>query len=384
MSNKPTHLEDETIKLLIELLNIPSITPDDKGCQERLISRLEPLGFNCERFNYNQTSNLWAKIGNQQPLICFCGHTDVVPPGNADEWITPPFQATIREGELYARGTADMKSGLAAFITALERFLKNQPNFNCSLAVLITSDEEGDNIDGTQKVVEALKARGELIDYCIVAEPTSIDCLGDTIKNGRRGTMSAKLKIKGKQGHIAYPQLAVNPVHKSINALKQLTEYQWGTGIDYFPLTSFQISNIHAGLGVGNVIPGELEVWFNFRYSPENTAEELQQKVESILKAEKLEYMIDWQISGLPFITPKGKLTETCQKVIEEELGIVSEINTLGGTSDGRFVKNIANELIELGPINATIHQVNEHVNIADVIALSAIYEKIIVSLLKE
>ncbi|MCV2503313.1 MAG: succinyl-diaminopimelate desuccinylase [Neisseriaceae bacterium] len=375
-------LENDTIQLLIELLKIPSITPNDLGCQDILIERLETLGFKCEKMNFNQTSNLWARIGEKKPLVCFAGHTDVVPVGKVEDWQTPPFEPTIKDDYLYARGASDMKSGLSAFVTAIERFLKQHSDFNGSIALLITSDEEGDGIDGTIKVVEILKERQELIDYCIVAEPTSVATLGDTIKNGRRGSMSGKLTVKGKQGHIAYPHLAINPIHEVAAALKDLVNFEWDKGIEYFPRTSFQFSNIQAGVGAGNVIPGELNAWFNFRFSPENTAEELQEKVQAILDAYGLKYDIEWQVSGKPFITPEGRLTEVTQKVILDELQIKADINTLGGTSDGRFIKDIAQELIELGPINATIHQVNECVKVRDVVVLSQIYEKILANLL--
>ncbi|MCV2508860.1 MAG: succinyl-diaminopimelate desuccinylase, partial [Neisseriaceae bacterium] len=324
-------LENDTIQLLIELLKIPSITPNDLGCQDILIERLETLGFKCEKMNFNQTSNLWARIGEKKPLVCFAGHTDVVPVGKVEDWQTPPFEPTIKDDYLYARGASDMKSGLSAFVTAIERFLQQHSDFNGSIALLITSDEEGDGIDGTIKVVEILKERQELIDYCIVAEPTSVATLGDTIKNGRRGSMSGKLTVKGKQGHIAYPHLAINPIHEVAAALKDLVNFEWDKGIEYFPRTSFQFSNIQAGVGAGNVIPSELNAWFNFRFSPENTAEELQEKVQAILDAYGLKYDIEWQVSGKPFITPEGRLTEVTQKVILDELQIKADINTLGG-----------------------------------------------------
>ncbi|QRN40645.1 MAG: succinyl-diaminopimelate desuccinylase [Neisseriaceae bacterium] len=374
--------QTDTIQLLVELLKIPSVTPDDLGCQDVLLTRLEKIGFKCEKMHFNQTSNFWARIGEKKPLVCFAGHTDVVPAGILQNWNSPPFEPTVRNGYLYARGAADMKSGLAAFVTAIERFIYQYTNFNGSIALLVTSDEEGNGVDGTVKVVEKLRDRQELIDYCIVAEPTSINILGDTIKNGRRGSMSAKLRVKGKQGHIAYPSLAINPIHEIAPVLNTLIDFEWDRGIEYFPRTSLQFSNIQAGVGVGNVIPGELTTWFNFRFSPENTVEELQKKVQAILDDYALEYDIEWEVSGKPFITPEGRLTEVVQKVIWDELQVKSDINTLGGTSDGRFIKDIARELIEFGPVNATIHQVNECVKLQDVISLSQIYEKILRELL--
>ncbi len=372
----------DTISLLKELIARPSITPDDAGCQDILRQRLEKIGFGCESLRFNQTDNLWARRGNVGPLVCFAGHTDVVPPGDESCWTSPPFVATERDGFLYGRGAADMKCGIAAFLTACERLLTQYPNCAGSIALLITSDEEGDALDGTVRVVETLQARGEAIDYCIVGEPTAKNVLGDVLKNGRRGSLSGQLRINGKQGHIAYPHLAENPIIRALPALTELTQTVWDQGNAYFPPTSFQISNIHAGGGVTNVIPGVLDVWFNFRFSTENTVDTLKARVHEILDKQGLHYDIQWSLSGHPFLTEAGRLTEIAAAAIEEVCAVETVLDTGGGTSDGRFIKAIASELIELGPVNATIHQVDECVRIADVERLSQIYEKILRNIL--
>ena len=374
--------ETASLQLAKQLIAQASVTPDDHGCQEIIAERLRAIGFAIEPMPFGRTQNLWARHGNSTPLVCFAGHTDVVPPGPAETWTSPPFQPTERNGKLYGRGTADKKTSIACFITACERFIAQHPQFSGSLALLITSDEEGDGKDGTVRVVETLRQRGEHIDYCIVGEPTAEHILGDTIKNGRRGSLSGSLTIHGKQGHIAYPHLAANPIHHAAPALAELTAEHWDNGNAYFPPTGFQISNIHAGTGATNVIPGELFVQFNFRFSTETDAESLQRRVKAILDKHHLHYSLQWQLSGQPFITEAGCLTQAAQAAIAEECGIQAVLSTSGGTSDGRFIKAIANELIELGPVNESIHQIDEHIELAAIPRLSAIYENILHRLL--
>ncbi|OAM31080.1 succinyl-diaminopimelate desuccinylase [Eikenella longinqua] len=371
-----------TLHLAKQLIAQPSITPHDHGCQDIIAERLRAIGFTIEDLPFGRTRNLWARRGSSAPLLCFAGHTDVVPPGPEAEWTSPPFQPTERQGKLYGRGTADMKTSIACFITACERFTAAHPHFSGSLALLITSDEEGDGRDGTTRVVDTLRARGEHIDYCIIGEPTAEHTLGDTIKNGRRGSLSGSLTIHGKQGHIAYPHLAANPVHLAAPALAQLTAEHWDNGNAYFPPTGFQISNIHAGTGATNVIPGSLSVQFNFRFSTESSAQSLQQRVEAILQQHRLSYNLQWQLSGQPFLTEAGRLTQAAQAAIAEECRIQAALSTGGGTSDGRFIKAIASELIELGPVNQSIHQIDEHIELAAIPRLSAIYENILRRLL--
>lgn len=374
--------ETASLQLAKQLIAQASVTPDDHGCQEIIAERLRAIGFAIEPMPFGRTQNLWARHGNSTPLVCFAGHTDVVPPGPAETWTSPPFQPTERNGKLYGRGTADMKTSIACFITACERFIAQHPQFSGSLALLITSDEEGDGKDGTVRVVETLRQRGEHIDYCIVGEPTAEHILGDTIKNGRRGSLSGSLTIHGKQGHIAYPHLAANPIHLAAPVLAELTAEHWDNGNTYFPPTGFQISNIHAGTGAPNVIPGELFVQFNFRFSTETDAESLQRRIKAILDKHHLHYSLQWQLSGQPFITEAGRLTQAAQAAIAEECGIQAVLSTSGGTSDGRFIKAIANELIELGPVNESIHQIDEHIELASIPRLSAIYENILRRLL--
>ena len=370
--------ETETLTLAMALIAQPSVTPNDHGCQPLLISRLTAMGFQIETLRFGETDNFYAVYGQHGPLLCFAGHTDVVPAGDESSWTSPPFVPTQRNGYLYGRGAADMKSSIAAFVTACERLLVVQPDLPIRLAFLITSDEEGDGFDGTKRVVETLQNRGEHIDYCIVGEPTAVTKVGDMIKNGRRGSLSGTLVVHGKQGHVAYPHLASNPVHLTATALAELVNTHWDDGNSYFPPTGFQISNIHAGTGAGNVIPAEMTVQFNFRFSTESTAESLQQRVEAILDQYDLNYDLQWSLSGEPFLTTAGKLTDAAQAAILSVCGISTELSTTGGTSDGRFIKAIATELIELGPVNATIHQIDECVNVTDIAQLSAIYEKMI------
>ncbi|WP_239325095.1 succinyl-diaminopimelate desuccinylase [Snodgrassella gandavensis] len=371
-------MEIETLKLAKALIAQPSVTPDDHGCQPLLMNRLTALGFRIETLRFGETDNFYAVYGEQGTLVCFAGHTDVVPAGDENCWTSPPFTPTERDGRLYGRGAADMKSSVAAFVTACERLLAQQPDLPLRLALLITSDEEGDGHNGTKRVVEILQQRGEHIDYCIVGEPTAVDTLGDMIKNGRRGSLSGTLRVHGRQGHVAYPHLAANPIHLATAALAELTATHWDDGNAYFPPTGFQISNIHAGTGATNVIPAELTVQFNFRFSTESSAESLRQRVHAILDKHGLHYDLDWALSGQPFLTAAGRLTTVAQTAIDRVCGVTAQLSTTGGTSDGRFIKAIASELIELGPVNATIHQVDECVDIAAIAQLSAIYEDIL------
>ncbi len=372
-----------TLTLAKQLLTEQSITPDDKNCQKILAARLRTIGFEIEEMHFGNTKNFYAKRGNNAPLLCFAGHTDVVPTGDVTQWTFDPFTPTEHNGKLYARGAADMKTAIACFVTACERFIAANPHFSGSLALLITSDEEGDAHDGTTKVVEQLKQRGEQIDYCIVGEPTAVNQLGDTLKNGRRGSLSGNLTVHGKQGHIAYPHLAKNPIHAAAPALAELAATEWDTGNAYFPATSFQISNINGGTGATNVIPAVVNVKFNFRFSTEQTESSLKTRVHEILDKHGLQYDLDWSLSGNPFLTEAGQLTEVAQHAIGEICGIQAELSTTGGTSDGRFIKAIANELIELGFVNATIHQIDEHIELTDIDKLSAIYENMLIQLMK-
>ncbi len=370
------------LSLTEELISRPSVTPDDAGCLDLLGARLSALNFVLERIDSNGVSNLWARRGTQAPLVCFAGHTDVVPVGNRAAWSSDPFEPRIRDGVLYGRGAADMKSSLAAFVVAIERFLATSPQHGGSIALLLTSDEEGDATDGTVRVVESLKQRNERIDYCIVGEPTSVNRLGDTIKNGRRGSLSGHLIVKGIQGHVAYPQLARNPIHQAAPALAELTAQEWDTGNEYFPPTTFQISNIHAGSGAGNVIPGSLEIHFNFRFATSNTPQALQQRVHEILDRHGLEYDLHWNYSGKPFLTPRGQLVDALAATIAAVNGVEPQLSTTGGTSDGRFIADICNEIAEFGPINATIHKVDECITVADLEPLAQIYQGVLTRLL--
>lgn len=371
-----------TLELAQALIQRQSITPEDDGCQTLLSERLAALGFKCEPMPFGEVKNLWARRGVTGPLFCFAGHTDVVPTGPHDNWQHPPFSAVVDDGMVHGRGAADMKGSIAAFVTACERFITEHPNHQGSIAYLITSDEEGPAADGTIKVVETLEARGEKIDWCLVGEPTSTAKVGDVVKNGRRGSLNGQLRVKGIQGHVAYPHLARNPVHQAAPALAELAAIEWDQGNEHFPPTSFQIANISAGTGASNVIPGELEVMFNFRFSTEQTEIGLREKVEAVLQRHGLDYALQWSLSGNPFLTASGKLVEATAEAIEEVCGYRPDINTAGGTSDGRFIAPTGAQVLELGPLNATIHKVNECVSINDLDTLSTIYQRILEKLL--
>jgi len=367
-------MPEAVLGLASELIARKSVTPEDGGCQELLSHRLQKIGFRCEAMPFGDVSNLWARRGDAHPVVCFAGHTDVVPTGPLSEWHSDPFVPTLRDGKLYGRGAADMKSSIAAFVVAAERFVRERPAHSGSIALLITSDEEGPSVDGTVKVVEVLKKRNERIDYCIVGEPTSVDALGDMMKNGRRGSLSGKLVVKGIQGHVAYPHLARNPVHELAPALAELVKVQWDRGNESFPPTTWQISNIHAGTGAGNVIPGSAEVDFNFRFSTESTAEGLMARVEDVLKKHKLDYSISWVLGAKPFLSANGRLAEVVLQTARKHTGRRGELSTTGGTSDARFIIDICPEVIELGPVNASIHKLNEHIEVAALEQLSEIY----------
>lgn len=368
----------ETIQLAKELISRQSVTPEDAGCQQLMASRLEKLGFNIESMFFVDTLNMWARKGTQEPVFCFAGHTDVVPTGDPANWDTPPFEPTIKDGMLYGRGAADMKGSLAAMVVATEKFVAQYPNHKGSIAYLITSDEEGPFINGTTRVIDTLEARNEKITWCVVGEPSSTNTCGDIVKNGRRGSLTGDLKVHGVQGHVAYPHLADNPVHNVAHALAELTDIEWDRGNDYFPPTSFQISNINGGTGAGNVIPGELDVMFNFRYSTEVTANQLVEKVETLFNKHNLNYTLDWTYNGLPFLTDTGTFIEAVNSAIEEVTGQLPELSTSGGTSDGRFIAPTGAQVIELGPCNATIHKVNESVSVDDLNQLTDMYFKIL------
>jgi succinyl-diaminopimelate desuccinylase len=376
-----TKLSD-TVSLLAELVQRDSVTPDDKGCQDLLGKRLESAGFKLEHMPSNGVTNLWARRGNTAPLLVFAGHTDVVPTGDLDAWSSPPFDAGIKDDHLYGRGAADLKGGGAAMTVAIERFIASGSHVYGSIAMLLTSDEEGPATDGTRVVIDQLQARNEQIDYCIVGEPTSAEKLGDVIRHGRRGSLGAKVTIHGKQGHVAYPHLANNPVHRAMPALAKLTDIVWDQGNDHFPATTLQISNIHAGTGATNVIPGTLTVEFNLRYSPETSIEHIQATVQNLFNEHDLKIEISWKDSAHPFITTPGTLTDVTQKAIGDELGISASLDTGGGTSDGRFIAPTGAQVIEFGPINATIHQIDECVSCTDIDSLTKIYESVLHQLL--
>jgi succinyl-diaminopimelate desuccinylase len=391
-----------TLQLTEQLISCASVTPDDAGCQAILAARLAPLGFECETISsgpaHFRVTNLWAKfkgfgpanpagqaqgapdsIANPTPrTLVFAGHTDVVPTGPLEQWTSPPFTPSHRDGVLYGRGAADMKTSIAAMVVAVEEFLAANPKPNLSIAFLITSDEEGPSVDGTAVVVQQLKARGEPLDYCIVGEPTSVDRLGDMIKNGRRGTLSGKLSVKGVQGHIAYPHLADNPVHRFAPALAELVATEWDQGNEFFPATSWQVSNVHGGTGASNIIPGELVVDFNFRFSTESTAEGLKTRLEAILQSHRLDYELKWTLGGQPFLTTPGELVQAVSDSIKAETGIQTELSTTGGTSDGRFIASICPQLIEFGPINASIHKIDENVRVDTLDPLKNIYRGVL------
>ncbi len=374
--------QSETLELSLQLLRQPSVTPVDHTCQDIMAKRLEKIGFNIENMRFDDVDNLWARKGTEAPLFCFAGHTDVVPTGSLDAWNSDPFAPEIRDGKLYGRGSADMKTALAAMVIASERFVKKHPNHKGSIAFLITSDEEGPSINGTVKVIETLEARNEKMDWCLVGEPSSTNKLGDIVKNGRRGSLNANLTVKGKQGHVAYPHLAINPIHSFSKALTELCETVWDNGNEYFPATTFQVSNINSGTGATNVVPGTLNTLFNFRYSTEVTAEELKARTLEILDRHNVEYEISWTLSGLPFLTPVGELVNAAKSAILNVTGVETELSTSGGTSDGRFIAPTGAQVLELGVLNATIHQINEHVNVDDLEPLAEIYEQILENLL--
>jgi succinyl-diaminopimelate desuccinylase len=373
----------ETLELTRAMIARPSVSPADGGCQELMIERLERLGFSVERLRFGDVDNFWAtRRGGAGPVFCLAGHTDVVPTGPLEEWHTDPFEPVIRDGFLYGRGAADMKSGLAAMVTAVEAFVRDRPAHAGTIAFLITSDEEGPSVDGTRRVVEVLRSRGDRIDWCLVGEPSSEHQFGDTVKIGRRGSLSGRLTVHGIQGHIAYPQLAENPVHTLAPALAELVERRWDEGNDFFQPTSFQVSNIAAGTGAPNVIPGDLKARFNIRWSPEQTLEGLQQVVTSILDRHRVRYSLEWFVSGLPFYTPPGSLSDAVVQAVREVTGLEARLSTSGGTSDGRFIAPMGAQVVELGVPNQTIHKVNECVRIDDIDALARVYRRVLELLL--
>jgi len=376
--------DSPTLALAKALISRSSVTPEDKDCQAQLIALLEPLGFVCETITSNGVTNLWARRGKARPLFVFAGHTDVVPTGPAAQWASEPFIPTERDGKLYGRGAADMKTSIAAMVVACQEFVAGHPDHDGSIAFLITSDEEGPAVDGTVIVCQLLEARGETLDYCVVGEPTSSATLGDMIKNGRRGSLSGHLAIKGIQGHIAYPQLARNPIHQGAPALAELAAEQWDAGNVYYLPTSWQMSNIHAGTGANNVIPGLLSIDFNFRFSTASTADALKARVHAILDKHALEYDLEWTLSGLPFLTPKGTLSEALSTAILHETGVTTELSTTGGTSDGRFIARICPQVIEFGPPNASIHKIDEHVDLRFIDPLKNIYRRTLALLLAQ
>lgn len=371
-----------TLELAKQLIALRSVTPEDGGCQELIAARLRAIGFSIEQMNNGGVKNLWARRGTAKPLLVFAGHTDVVPTGPESSWKFPPFEPTEHEGNLYGRGAADMKGGLAAMITAVEEFIAATPRFNGSIAFLITSDEEGPAEHGTRYVMEKLNGRDEQIDYCLVGEPSSQQRLGDIIRVGRRGSLNGTLTLRGRQGHVAYPELADNPIHRAFAALDELANRTWDSGYESFPPTSFQVSNITAGTGAENVIPGELQARFNFRYCPAQTADRLESRVASILDEHALDWSIEWRESGKPFYTPDSTLTAAVDAAVQAETGRLPEHSTGGGTSDGRFIAQSGAQVVELGVCNASIHQVNENVRIQELDALSKIYLRVLERLL--
>lgn len=375
-------MSSETLSLAKELIARPSVTPEDEGCQQVIGERLAALGFELETMVFEDTTNLWARRGQGRKVFCFAGHTDVVPPGDVNDWQFPPFEPTIHDGYLYGRGAADMKGSLAAMVTATEAFITKYPDVDADIAFLITSDEEGPFINGTKRVVETLQERNEPIEWCIVGEPSSTEKLGDVVKNGRRGSLTGDLTVFGIQGHVAYPHLAENPVHNVAPALTDLVNEQWDEGNASFPPTTFQVSNINAGTGAGNVIPGRIDTQFNFRFSTEVTAEELKQRTEAVLDKHQLKYSLKWKLNGPPFLTESGSLIEAVTQAITTEFGFETELSTGGGTSDGRFIAPTGAQLVELGPVNATIHKVNERVKADDLDKLSTVYLRCMENLL--
>ena len=377
-------MKNETLELAKALIARKSITPEDAGCQQLIVDRLVPLGFKAEVLKCGDVTNLWIRHGTARPLVVLAGHTDVVPPGPREKWHSDPFEPTIRDGKLFGRGAADMKTSIAAFVTAAERFVAAHPGHPGSVGLLITSDEEGPSVDGTVRVVEAFKARGETMDYCIVGEPSSVERFGDTIKNGRRGSLTGRLIVQGIQGHVAYPQRAKNPVHLVAPALAELATTEWDRGNEFFPPTTWQVSNIHAGTGAQNIIPGSAQVDFNFRFSTESTPEGLKARVKEILDRHGLEYEVEWTLGGKPFLTARGRLVETLARVVKKVSGVTPEVNCTGGTSDGRFIIDICSEVAEFGPVNRSIHKVNEAVAIEEIEPLTEVYRGVIEDLLKK
>jgi succinyl-diaminopimelate desuccinylase len=371
-----------TFDLCCELIRRASVTPDDAGCQALMMQRLAAIGFECTDLPFGEVSNFWAERGTSGPILVLAGHTDVVPTGPEEKWNTPPFEPTLRDGVLYGRGSADMKASLAAMLVACEEFVAEHPDHPGRIGFLITSDEEGPAADGTVKVVEHLQQQGKSIDWCLVGEPSSSEQLGDVIKNGRRGSLGAVLKVKGTQGHIAYPQLADNPIHRALPALHALANEAWDEGSEFFPATSLQISNINGGTGATNVIPGEVEIQFNFRFSTAVTDRELRERTEEILQAHRLDYELQWHLSGQPFLTASGELVEATVGAIKDITGMDTELSTAGGTSDGRFIAPTGAQVVELGPANATIHKLNEQVLASDLPRLTAIYRRLLERLL--
>ena len=375
---------EPTLELASRLIECRSVTPSDDGCLEIVRERLQRIGFDCESVDRGKVKNLWARKGCARPLFCFAGHVDVVPSGPLEKWQSPPFSPTLRDGKLFGRGANDMKSSIAAFVTALESFLLVHPGHVGSLAVLLTSDEEGEAIDGTVAVTELLAERGELIDYCLIGEPTSSGVLGDTVKNGRRGSLSGHLSVFGTQGHVAYPHLADNPIHRVAPAIAELASSLWDQGNSNFPPTTWQLSNIHGGTGAGNVIPGSVEIDFNFRFSPESTPEALKSRVSGVLERHGLNFRIEWTLGARPFHTGQGSMLDAVLDAIRAETGLVAELSTSGGTSDGRFLIDVCPQVLEFGPVNATIHQVDECIVIADLPRLSSIYSRVLEQLLPD
>ena len=375
-------MSSPVLELTERLIALPSVTPDDQGCQQLIVDRLAKLGFESITIADNGVTNLWARRGSASPIVTFAGHTDVVPTGPLDRWDSDPFKPTHRDGRLYGRGAADMKSSIASFVVAIEEFVEQHPDHPGSIALLITSDEEGPATHGTVKVCDYLKSVNQSPDYCIVGEPTSVNRLGDTIKNGRRGSLSGKLTVKGKQGHIAYPHLADNPIHRLAPALTELVQMNWDHGNEYFPATSFQVSNIHAGTGASNIIPGEVIIDFNFRFCTESTPDSLKERVHAVLNKHGVAYEIAWTLSGHPFLTPRGELSKALSSAIKAETGVITELSTTGGTSDGRFIAQICPQVIEFGPVNATIHQVNENIEVEQIEPLKNIYRRTLEELL--
>ncbi len=372
----------ETLELAKDLISRASVTPEDAGCQTLMCARLQAIGFDCTSLPFEEVSNFWATRGSGGPLLIFAGHTDVVPTGPLDEWNTDPFTPVVRNGMLYGRGAADMKGSLAAMVTACEAFVAQHPDHTGSIGFLITSDEEGPSVNGTVKVVEHLQQQGIHVDWCLVGEPSSSEQLGDVIKNGRRGSLNGRLRVQGKQGHVAYPQLAANPIHLAAPLLAELAALEWDQGNDHFPPTSFQISNINSGTGAENVIPGSLEVQFNLRYSTELSDTDIRQRIHAVLNRHNLDHTLDWRLSGKPFLTPAGELVDAARESIREITGVRTELSTSGGTSDGRFIAPMGAQVLELGPVNATIHQVNECVSVQALDQLADIYRRILEKLL--